>query len=238
MISDPLGFIRSALGSRAAAVRARAAEQLARTDPSAAVEALTTGSRGDAAVIRGLLVGLTPNTSQISSGIFRRFADNRDVDVRVAALEGVTAQERERAVPLLLERGAVEKSPSVVKVILDGLLALDRDKGLAALRDEIAHPLMSDYARAQIIVHWNVTEEADHLVELFIQSASNGFRQFLFTAVSRLRAPQDVVTKLVRDMNENTFDPTLRASIANYLRKVSSEASKDQDDEAGVSRQE
>jgi hypothetical protein len=238
MIADPLGFIRSALGSRAAAVRARAAEQLARTDSSAAVEALTTGSRGDAAVIRGLLVGLTPNASQISLGIFRRFVDNRDVDVRVAALEGVTAQERERAVPLLLERGAVEKSPSVVKVILDGLLALDRDKGLVALRDEIAHPVMSDYARAQLIVHWNVTEEADHLVELFTQSASNGFRQFLFTAVSRLRAPQDVVTKLVQDMNENTFEPTLRADIANYLRKVSSKASNDQDDEAGVSRQE
>ncbi len=234
---DPPRFIRSAMAHPISAVRARAAEQLALTEPSAAAEALT-GPHADTAILRGLLKGLATRPADVSRGVFRSFVAHGDVDVRVAALMGVILQEKARAVPFLEELRGIEKSPSVVRVILDGLLGLDREKGLAALRNDIGHPMLSDYDRAQLIATWNVTEEADHLVKLFVQSESGAFRNYLFTAASRLRAPQRVITNVVQAMSANAFEPALRARIASYLRNANSPASRDQNDKPGVSREE
>jgi hypothetical protein len=234
---DPPRFIRSAMAHPVSAVRARAAEQLALTEPSAAAEALT-GPHADTAILRGLLKGLATRSGDVSGGVFRSFVAHRDVDVRVAALTGVILQEKARAVPLVEERRVIEKSPSVVRVILDGLLGLDREKGIAALRSDIAHPMLSDYDRAQLIATWNVTEEADHLVKLFVQSESGAFRNYLFTTASRLRAPQRVITNMVQAMSANAFEPVLRARIASYLQNANSPAPDDQNDKSGVSREE
>lgn len=231
-------LVRTTMSDPVAAVRRTAAEQLARRDGAAGVAALVASVNGDAAVRQGLLTGLAAHAGGLAPDVFRPYVEDDDVDVRAAAIRGIAAQEQQRAVPILLERRAVERSPSVVRVILDRLLALDRAAGLMSLRAEIARPMLSNYARAQLIVTWNVAEEADHLGELFAHSTSNQFRAYLFNAVTRLHAPPAVIRRVVETMNASNFDPTLRARMNRFLRSAGSQASGDEDDEAGVSGKE
>jgi hypothetical protein len=231
-------MIRTAMRDPVAAVRRTAAEQFARRDGAAAAAALREPSAPDPPVIGGVLTGLAAHPADVPPGLFRMYLQHPDVDVRVAALEGVAAQEQQGAVPLLLDRRAVERSPSVVRVILDRLLALNRPEGLLALREEIAHPLLSNYARAQLIVVWNVVEEADHLADLFAHSTSTQFRTYLFNAAARLKAPAPVVRRVVENMSAHNFDPTLRARMNRFLSSDRLDPARDDDDKAAVAGQE
>jgi hypothetical protein len=236
--SDADDMVRSAMHDPIAAVRRSAAEQFARRSAPSGAAALRDTSAADPATSAGLLTGLAAHAADVPSGLFRMYVADADVDVRAAAIEGIAAQEHQAAVPLLLERRAVERSPSVVRVILDRLLALNRPEGLLALRAEIAHPLLSNYARAQLIVDWNVVEEADHLADLFAHSTSTQFRTYAFIAATRLRAPASVVRRVVGNMSAHNFDPTLRARMNRFLSSARSEPARDDDDKAGVTSEE
>jgi hypothetical protein len=223
-------LVQSSMSHPLAAVRTRAAAWFATSWPDDAA-ALLANAEIDTAVKRGLLDGLSGQSQRLTPGFFAMFVDDADPQVRVAALNGACGQLATEAVVVLAARRRVENSPLVTKLILEKLLALDRRAGVAAMREEIATPILSDSVRARLIVDANVVEVSQHLLTLFEASDSVGFRSSLFRGVTTLKMPAEQTRALVRAMQSQAFEPALRARIQRFLDGAPSDAAQDQDRE-------
>jgi hypothetical protein len=124
--------------------------------------------------------------------------------------------------PILMQRRRSEISPAAVTTLLDCLLRVDRPVGVAELRREAQSPVLSDYARARLVGEHGVAELGQHLVDLFVESESAAFRNFLFETVVALPQDRTQTQRLVLDMNSHVNEEKLRARIAAYLRSTGS----------------
>ena len=225
---------RAHLASPSLAIRTAAGRALATEAPD---EARARIDAADPAVVAGMMQGLAERPSAVPAGWFRSYLESSNADIRAAAIAGAVAQERSDAVTLLRARWQAERSPSVAKVVLEKLLELDRAAGVAALREEMAHPRLSDYTRAVVIKSTGTTEGIGHLAQLFEGSESAAFRSFLFTAVTAMGAPPGTIRAVVDRMLADAHEPSLRTQIQAYLRRAASQTADDEHHESGVAGQ-
>jgi hypothetical protein len=219
-----------------AAVRALASEQYARRNPEAAAVLIDAGGI-DVASRRGLVVGLAAQAKAVPPDVFRRRLDDADVDVRIAAINGLAGTAAEDATETLKQRSESERSPSVLAAVLGRLLERDRPSGVAALRREIEHPRLSNTVRVQLIGQWQVAEARQHLVDLFAATDTGGFRTLLFETASKLPLSRATTISLLEQMRRQAFEPGLRARIDARLRALRSDPAGDDHHEPGVSGQ-
>jgi glucan phosphoethanolaminetransferase (alkaline phosphatase superfamily) len=209
------------LNHHLAVLRTLAAERLAATDNFLTSAESLAVQHPDRPTRRGFVRGLAARPDRVRPGFFRQILTDEDVEIRMAALTGICAQEGREAVPLLRRRFGVERSPSARGLILNRLLALDPNSGLAALRTEIEHPILSDYLRAKLIAENKVIRESGHLLELFTRTESLSFRNDLFRFVTGLGLPRTDVDRIVSAMRDRTSEPALRARLGRYLSRAS-----------------
>jgi hypothetical protein len=227
----------SALADPLASARMEAAERLASRPAFRADAQSLLVETTDGPVRRGLARGLARQAADVPPGVFHRLVRDVDVDIRLAALAGIAAQEAPDECSVLWELFSLDRSPSVRKAILERLLVTDRELALKGLSAELERSVLSDAVRAGLIAEHNVVEHSPHLVALFASTRSIAFRNDLIRLVAGSGFPEATSRQLLAAMREHAYQPALRARLNRHLKQTRLETSKDQDDEAGVARE-
>ena len=203
--------------------RAASHEALAAQDPSRAIELLE-NTPPPPVETAALLRGLARTTDRRTAPVFARFVDNEQADIRAAAITGWCHAGGPDAHRALAARTSRERSPDNLQRLIECLLQYDRPLGVATLREEIQHRMLSDQVRAELIRRFAVADGADHLVELFLGSQSGSFKEDLFHALSQLPLSTEVFNRLAGTMRDQATEPRLRAHLDADLRLPRSKA--------------